>query len=135
MRNAFGNLARVIADALGSAYAFVIAAAAVIVWVALGPLFGFSPQWQLWINTGTTIITFLMVFVIQNTENRDTRAMQIKLDELLRALGGARAGLVDIEKLSDEELTKLRDRFSELQQRYSDETRDAQKETRDSNET
>ncbi len=122
MRRLFGEIARRVAEALGSASAFVIATVAVVAWLALGPVFGWSSAWQLLINTGTTIITFLMVFLIQNAQNRDTRAIQIKLDELLRAIGSARTGLIDVEQLTDEELSTLQARFSELRDRYSHET-------------
>jgi len=84
------------------------------VWAVTGPLFGYSDTWQLVINTGTTIITFLMVFIIQNTQNRDAKAVHLKLDEVIRALGKARNELVDLEELSDEELNKLEDQFRRL---------------------
>lgn len=129
MHRIFGQIARRISEALGSATAFVIAGSAVILWVALGPIFGWSSGWQLLINTGTTIITFLMVFLIQNAQNRDTRAIQIKLDELLRAIGSARTGLIDVENLDDDEITRLQERFSELQQRHAEETAKAQEQT------
>src|SRR6185436_6538868 len=98
-------------------WAFLLALLVVIVWAATGPLFGFSEVWQLVINTGTTIITFLMVFLIQNTQNRDAKAMHLKLDELLRGVEGARTGMVDLEDLSDEELKKLQDEFQRLRER------------------
>ena len=93
---------------------FLAALAVVIVWAFTGPLYGFSDTWQLVINTGTTIITFLMVFLIQNTQNRDAKAIHLKLDELIRALKGARNNLVDLEELSDEELRKLHLEFQRL---------------------
>src|SRR5205823_11000545 len=97
--------------AVGSAWAFIVAIAVVIVWGATGMLFHFSDTWQLIINTGTTIVTFLIVFLIQNTQNRDGKAVQLKLDELIRALQGARNKLVDLEELSDEELKKMEKEF------------------------
>jgi low affinity Fe/Cu permease len=91
----------------------------VLVWLATGPLFHFSDTWQLVINRGTTIVTFLMVFLIQNTQNRDARAMQLELDELIRAVRGARNSLVYVEDLSDEELNELRAQFRQLRERYA----------------
>jgi len=88
----------------------------VVVWSATGPVFGFSDTWQLVINTGTTIITFLMVFLIQNTQNRDARAIHLKLDELLRAVKDARTGMVDLEDMSDEELKRLQEEFKDLRE-------------------
>lgn len=90
-----------------------------MVWAITGPIFGFSDTWQLIINTGTTIVTFLMVFLIQNTQNRDAKAMHLKLDELIRALTGARNDLVDLEELSDAELEKLEQEFRGLSERAS----------------
>ncbi len=99
---------------VGSPWAFVLACVVIMMWGVTGPLFGFSDTWQLVINTGTTIITFLMVFLIQNTQNRDAVAIHLKLDELIRALKGARNRLVDLEELSDEELEELRREFRRL---------------------
>src|SRR5260221_13282471 len=96
---------------------FTIAVAVIIVWAATGPVFGFSDTWQLIINTATTIITFLMVFLIQNTQNRDAKAVHLKLDELIRAIKDARNELVDLEDLSDEELEKLEAQFRRMRQR------------------
>jgi len=92
----------------------MLAVAVVLAWIVSGPLFGFSDTWQLVINTGTTIITFLMVFLIQNTQNRDTEAMQIKLDELIRATQGANNRLLDLEELEDRELEAFRSRYESL---------------------
>ena len=117
----FGKLARWVSDAVGSPYAFVIALAAVVVWAASGPLFGFSSTWQLVINTGTTIVTFLMVFVIQNAQNRDQLALQIKLDELLRAVGEARTGFVSIEQLDGKTLGQLNERFQQMHEDHREE--------------
>jgi low affinity Fe/Cu permease len=113
----FRAFSRNIALAVGSAWAFIVAITVVVVWAATGPTFHFSDTWQLIINTGTTIVTFLMVFLIQNTQNRDGKAIQLKLDELIRALRGARNKLVDLEDLSDEELKKLEKEFQRLHQR------------------
>src|SRR5213080_3529842 len=99
---------------LGSAWAFTGAVLVILVWILTGPTFHFSDTWQLIINTATTVITFLMVFLIQNTQNRDAKAMHLKLDELIRAIRSARNELVDIEDLSDEELKKLEEQFTRL---------------------
>jgi len=107
--------------ATGTSMSFILALSVIIVWGLTGPLFHFSDTWQLVINTSTTIVTFLMVFLIQNTQNRDGKAIQLKLDELIRALEGARNKLVDLEDLSDEELKKLQKEFERLQ-RQSKET-------------
>ena len=99
---------------LGSAWAFAAAVLAILVWIVTGPTFQFSDTWQLIINTATTIVTFLMVFLIQNTQNRDAKAMHLKLDEVIRALKGARNQLVDLEDLSDQDLKKLDEQFRRL---------------------
>src|SRR5689334_13800889 len=109
MNEFFRKFANKTSEITGSSWAFITAAAIIIIWAVTGPLFGFSDTWQLVINTGTTIITFLMVFLIQNTQNRDAKAMHLKLDELIRGVEGARTGMVDLENLSDEELKKLQD--------------------------
>lgn len=114
LRNAFRVFARHSSTILGSAWAFIVAISIIVVWAATGPMFHFSDTWQLIINTGTTIVTFLMVFLIQNTQNRDAKAVHLKLDELIRALQGARNNLVDLEKLSDEELTRLEEEFGRI---------------------
>ena len=110
----FTWFAHAVAHWAGKPAAFLIALAIIIIWAASGPLFGFSDTWQLVINTSTTIITFLMVFLIQNTQNRDAKAVHLKLDEIIRAIKGARNELVDLEELSDEELKKLEDQFQRL---------------------
>ena len=102
---------------LGSAWAFGGAALVILVWILTGPTFHFSDTWQLIINTATTVITFLMVFLIQNTQNRDAKAMHLKLDELIRAIKDARNELVDLEDLSDEELKKLEEQFRRMRTR------------------
>ncbi len=104
------------AEALGSSWAFVGAFLVVMVWAATGPLFAFSDTWQLIINTGTTIVTFLMVFLIQNAQNRDAKALHLKLDELIHAVKDARNELIDVEDLSDEELGRLQREFSRLRE-------------------
>lgn len=105
----FTRLATWAACESGKAHTFIVALAAVVVWAVTGPLFGFSETWQLVINTGTTIVTFLMVFLIQSSQNRDTQALQLKLDELIRATEGARNALMDLEDRSDEDLQALKE--------------------------
>ncbi|MGI9113529.1 MAG: low affinity iron permease family protein [Chthoniobacterales bacterium] len=117
LRDAFHVFARKSSSVLGSAWAFIIAILIIFVWAITGPTFHFSDTWQLIINTGTTIVTFLMVFLIQNTQNRDAKAVHLKLDELIRAIKGARNDLVDLEKLSDDELKKLEEQFTRLRER------------------
>jgi low affinity Fe/Cu permease len=104
---AFGKIANATSQAAGRANTFIIAAGVVIVWAVTGPIFNYSDTWQLIINTGTTIVTFLMVFLIQNSQNRDSAAIQVKLDELIRT-SAARNSLVGIEHLTDEELEDIR---------------------------
>jgi low affinity Fe/Cu permease len=115
--DAFRIFARHSAVMLGSAWAFGGAVFVILVWILTGPTFHFSDTWQLIINTATTIITFLMVFLIQNTQNRDAKAVHLKLDEMIRALKGARNKLVDLEDLSDEELQKLEEQFQRLRKK------------------
>ena len=110
----FTRLAQWCATMTGRPIAFSIASALIVVWLLTGPLFGFSDTWQLIINTSTTIITFLMVFLIQNSQNRDTQAIQIKLDELIRATQGAHVALLNLESLSEEELGKIREDYGHL---------------------
>ena len=98
----------------GRPLTFMLALASIVVWAMLGPFFGFSDTWQLVINTATTIITFLMVFIIQNTQNRDTEAMHLKLDELIRATKGAHNALLDLEELDEDKLDKIRDKYEAL---------------------
>ena len=117
IRDAFGVFARKASNVLGSAWVFVLAIVVILIWAATGHAFGYSDTWQLIINTGTTIVTFLMVFLIQNTQNRDAKAVHLKLDELIRALGGARNKLVDLEKLSDDELKALESEFEKLRKK------------------
>src|SRR3954465_15757649 len=110
----FSQVACVVARGMGKPLAFLIAVALVILWAATGPFFGYSDTWQLVINTSTTIITFLMVFLIQNTQNRDTPAIQLKLAELIRAQTGARNSMLDLEDLTEEQLDSIHERYSEL---------------------
>ena len=117
IRDAFGVFARKTSTVLGSAWAFVLALLIIVIWALTGPTFHYSDTWQLIINTGTTIVTFLMVFLIQNTQNRDAKAVHLKLDELIRALGGARNKLVDLEKLSDDDLKTLEAEFERLRKK------------------
>ena len=117
---AFRIIARRSSTLLGSAWAFAGALLVILVWILTGPTFHFSDTWQLIINTATTVITFLMVFLIQNTQNRDAKAVHLKLDEVIRALKGARNQLVDLEDLSDEELKKLEKQFQSMRKRAED---------------
>jgi low affinity Fe/Cu permease len=112
--DAFRCFAQRASTLLGSAWAFCGAVLVIVVWLVTGPTFHFSDTWQLIINTATTVVTFLMVFLIQNTQNRDAKAMHLKLDELIRALKGARNQLVDLEELSDNDLRKLEEQFRRL---------------------
>ena len=110
----FRRLSQRTAYAVGRPEAFTLAMATVLIWAIVGPSFHYSDTWQLTINTGTTIVTFLMVFLIQNTQNRDAQVMQLKLDELIRAVEDARNELVDMEDLSDEDLRRLQRQFESL---------------------
>ncbi|HEY5813285.1 MAG TPA: low affinity iron permease family protein [Terrimicrobiaceae bacterium] len=110
----FTRFARWTSRAVGHAGAFVTAVVALLIWAVSGPFFGFSDTWQLVINTGTTIVTFLVVFLIQNTQNRDSQAIQVKLDELIRADKSAHNALLDLEELEEEELDRLRADYEEL---------------------
>lgn len=114
MQEFFRRFAQRTSRLAGTPWAFFLALAMILVWAGTGPLFHFSDTWQLIINTATTIVTFLMVFLIQNTQNRDARAMHLKLDELVRASREARTGMIDVENLSDEELEQLHREFQEL---------------------
>jgi low affinity Fe/Cu permease len=114
MKKIFRKLAYKTSEAVGSASAFLIAFAVVAVWAISGPLFGYSDTWQLVINTGTTIVTFLMVFLIQHTQNREAKILQLKIDELIRAVSAARTNLVGLEDLPDEEIERLEKEFQRL---------------------
>jgi low affinity Fe/Cu permease len=121
MTESFRRFARVISDVMGSPWAFLLAIVTIVVWSIAGPRYGYSDTWQLVINTGTTIVTFLMVFLIQNTQNRDAKAIHLKLDELIRGVKGARTALVGLEDLSDEELAALQSEFQRLHRRHAQE--------------
>jgi low affinity Fe/Cu permease len=113
-QRAFGRFARATASAAGRPATFVTAVLLIALWGATGPLFGFSDTWQLVVNTATTIVTFLMVFLIQNTQNRDAEAMHIKIDELIRAIDGAHNALLDLEELDERDLDKIRAQYTSL---------------------
>jgi low affinity Fe/Cu permease len=110
----FTRFAKWTARVTGKPVTFVTAVTVILVWACTGPLFGFSDTWQLVINTGTTIVTFLMVFLIQNTQNRDAEAIQVKLDELIRAVKGAHNALLDLEELEEEELDRIHANYERL---------------------
>ena len=116
MNNLFRKFASITSNIVGSPWAFISAFAIVVIWAITGPAFRYSDTWQLVINTGTTIITFLMVFLIQNTQNRDAKAIHLKLDELIRSVKGARNSMVDLESLSDKELARLKEQFQRLRE-------------------
>jgi low affinity Fe/Cu permease len=115
----FRRFAQHASHIVGTPWAFATAFMVVLLWALSGPLFGFSDTWQLAINTSTTIVTFLMVFLIQNTQNRDSQAVHLKLDELIRGVTGTRDDLIDLEDLSDEELQQLQRSFEELRRKSS----------------
>lgn len=117
IREAFRVFARETSVILGTAWAFVAAILIILIWGLTGPTFHYSDTWQLIINTGTTIVTFLMVFLIQNTQNRDAKAVHLKLDEIIRAIKGARNELVDLEELSDEALANLEKQFQRIRKK------------------
>ena len=128
-RSFFTRFAKWTARAAGQPLTFACAVAVLLFWAVSGPFFGFSDTWQLIINTGTTIVTFLMVFLIQNTQNRDSEALHIKLDELIRATKGAHNALLDLEELEEKELDRIRDDYQKLADRARstlDKKRDAQ---------
>lgn len=116
--DAFGKFAASASGWLGSKWAFAGAGVVIVVWAVVGPIFHFSDTWQLVINTGTTIVTFLMVFLIQNTQNRDARAINLKLNELIRAIDKARDQMIDIENLSDLELDELQTKYENIKAAY-----------------
>ncbi len=114
MKKTFNRIAKAASRFTGQPLCFMLALGTIVVWAATGPIFKFNDTWQLVINTGTTIVTFLMVFLIQNTQNRDTEAMQIKLDELIRVAGRADNALMDLEEMEEKELDAVRQRYEEL---------------------
>lgn len=128
-KGAFVRLAEAIARFTGCPSAFLTALAVILVWAISGPVFGFSDTWQLVINTGTTIVTFLMVFLIQNSQNRDTAAMQLKLDELIRATEGAHNALLDLEELNQDELQAIRDQYEKIARESRKSLRSGKKDT------
>ncbi|MBL8675846.1 MAG: low affinity iron permease family protein [Alphaproteobacteria bacterium] len=126
----FSNFARVVARASGQPMAFILACASVFFWLISGSFFEFSDTWQLVINTSTTIVTFFMVFLIQNTQNRDGEAIQIKLDELIRSHRGAHNALLDLEELTEDQLQQIKDRYEKLAEAARQELRKGLKDTR-----
>jgi low affinity Fe/Cu permease len=114
VKEAFHKLAQKCSNVIGSPWSFCLALAIILLWAVSGPYFGFSDTWQLIVNTGTTVVTFLIVFLIQNTQNRDAKVIQLKLDELIRANQKARNSLVDLEDLSDEEIERLEKEFGRI---------------------
>ena len=122
-RSWFSRFAKSTAKITGKPVTFMIAVSTVVVWAVMGPMFGFSDTWQLVINTGTTIITFLMVFLIQNTQNRDSEAMQVKLDELIRATHGAHKALLDLEELEEEQLDRVKAGYEKIAEQARGELR------------
>ena len=117
MKEKFRRVSCGAAECVGTYWAFAIAIGLIVLWALTGPIFHFSDTWQLVINTATTIITFLMVFLIQNTQNRDAKAIHLKLDELIRSTSRARNSIINLENLTDEELTRLQNEFAQLQKR------------------
>ncbi|HEX8178296.1 MAG TPA: low affinity iron permease family protein [Pyrinomonadaceae bacterium] len=114
MNGFFRKFSSKTSELVGSSWAFILAVIVVLIWAASGPMFHYSETWQLVINTGTTIITFLMVFLVQNTQNRDAKAIHLKLDELVRATKGARNTMIDLDKLSDEQLKELQEEYKRI---------------------
>ena len=125
----FNRFAKWTSRATGHPVAFVAAMLIIVVWAVTGPMFGFSDTWQLVINTGTTIVTFLMVFLIQNTQNRDSEAMQHKLDELIRAINGAHNGLLDLEELTEKDLERIKARYEALARKSREDLKRGLKDT------
>ncbi len=127
--DAFHHFAKRTSPILGAPWSFVMALLIIVTWGFTGPIFHYSDTWQLIINTGTTIVTFLMVFLLQNTQNRDSKNTQLQLAEIIRALSGARNDMVSLDKLSEEQLTKLEDEFQRLSDRAEKERDSRQKKT------
>lgn len=118
LKDSFRHFAQTVSSVAGSPQAFILAVVLIVAWALSGPFFNFSDSWQLVINTSTTIMTFLMVFLIQNTQNRDARAIHLKLDELIRSMRSARNSLVDLENMSDDELDALQDEFRKFRESH-----------------
>ena len=129
MEKQFIQFATHTAKVAGKPWTFLLCLAVVTGWAVTGPIFAFSESWQLVINTGTTIVTFLMVFLIQNTQNRESQALQVKLDELIRAVSGARNSLIDLDQLSDEELTRVQGHYAALAKKSKNELRELKDDT------
>ena len=129
MNEFFRKFAHKTSEIVGSPWAFIAAVAIIVGWAASGPIFGFSDSWQLYINTFTTLITFLMVFLIQNTQYRDAEAVQVKLDELLRVTHGAHNALLDIEELEDHELDRIHRIYAELADKAREQLRSGRQDT------
>jgi low affinity Fe/Cu permease len=123
----FSRFAKATSRWTGRPATFMVAVSIIIVWAFTGPLFGFSDTWQLVVNTGTTIITFLMVFLIQNTQNRDSEALQVKIDELIHVTKGAQNALLDLEELEEEELDRIREHYQRIAERARGELRKPRK--------
>lgn len=119
MKEIFRRFSETAAHAVGSHWAFSAACVIVVVWAMTGSYFNYSDTWQLFINTGTTIVTFLMVFLIQNTQNREARVVALKLDELLRSVEGARTGMVELDEMSEEDLERVQEEFMRLRDKYA----------------
>lgn len=128
LNDRFAKFSRSCASMLGSPLLFVVNCLLIIVWLVAGPVFHYSDTWQLLVNTVTTVLTYLAVFILQNTQNRDSRAMHFKLDELIRSMKGARNSFVNLEELSDEELQKLEQQFKQVAEQAA--ARREQKKTR-----
>jgi low affinity Fe/Cu permease len=128
-KSPFSRFANSTARAIGHPAAFAIAGAVVVLWLLSGPIFGFSDTWQLVINTGTTIVTFLVVFLIQNTQNRDGAALQLKLDELIRAMEGAHNAFLDLEELPENDLDGFRKQYQELARKAREDLRGGKRDT------
>lgn len=127
MSERFRHFAKRISEAFGSSWAFLGALVAVVLWLASGHYFHYSDSWQLVINTGTTIVTFLMVFLIQNTQNRESKALHLKLDELIKAMRGARNSMIDLDRLSDDQIKSLEQEYKRLHDSHGEPERTRRK--------
>jgi low affinity Fe/Cu permease len=128
-RSWFTRFSKATSRVAGRPMAFIVAVSTVLVWLVTGPIFRYGDSWQLVINTATTIVTFLMVFLIQNTQNRDSEAVQVKLDELLRVTKGAHIALLDLEELEEHELNEIRGRYEELAEKARADLRRGKRDT------